>query len=854
MNINIKISQIVTFLIFLWTGMVSAQEKRKVTEEDYKLWHSIKVGVSSSDGKWTSYSKFYENNLDTLFLKNIDTDKEYYFPNSNLEQITNNGEWFAFINSGNLNVLNLNSGAIEIYFNVSGFKLLNDNKHLIFSTKQGSEYDLVILNLYTNELNRLNRVLEYKIDTTHRKIAIFQIQNGTICTVIVNLDNFKIQTIREGKPNDKFEGLTWNKNSNALGYLCLNSKTNEFSIELIRNTKKLYRIHELKSGTLLDKEKKILKSNFFISDDGEKVFFDTSKTNQIESNKPNPEIWKSTDNEFPPTSRIKLTTWNVWLVEKNQVMEVDTEIFKLGELMDNQQKVILIDNNVYLPVIKFDDKYSDVYLLDLDTGIIEKILEKQIRFFNHINPQKNGHYIAYFKDNQWWSYDSKKKNHYCVTRNLKSSFNKANSDRQDKHRAYGFGGWTTNGEMLVYDEFDIWLISADGKKHKRLTEGRIKQVKHQLKTYHSDIIHRDFAGYTSQMFNLNDGLLIKTINLNNLNEGIGIWNYSGGYKQLFENQSKILFFDKINSDTFQYIDCKYDLPPQIKNLRLDGDEKVIAKSNEHQNKFYWGKSELIDFQGHKGNMLKGVLIYPANYNKNNSYPMVVSIYEKQSNELNEYIPPNYKNFTGFNITNFSQEGYFVLLPDIEYELNQVGESALYCVNAAIEMALNIASIDENKVGLIGHSFGGFEVSYIVSQTNRFKAAISSGGVNDLLSYYLDIDSFQLSNMERFEIAHFRNKIPFIDLKFHKESPIMNVSNIKTPLMIWVGLEDISVDPKHSIKLFAALWRLGKESIFIRYPDEGHVIIKEENQYDISKKTIEWFNYHLKNLPPGKWMK
>ena len=109
-------------------------------------------------------------------------------------------------------------------------------------------------------------------------------------------------------------------------------------------------------------------------------------------------------------------------------------------------------------------------------------------------------------------------------------------------------------------------------------------------------------------------------------------------------------------------------------------------------------------------------------------------------------------------------------------------------------------------------------------------------------------------MERFEIAHFRNKIPFIDLKFHKESPIMNVSNIKTPLMIWVGLEDISVDPKHSIKLFAALWRLGKESIFIRYPDEGHVIIKEENQYDISKKTIEWFNYHLKNLPPGKWMK
>src|SRR5690606_21568923 len=155
------------------------------------------------------------------------------------------------------------------------------------------------------------------------------------------------------------------------------------------------------------------------------------------------------------------------------------------------------------------------------------------------------------------------------------------------------------------------------------------------------------------------------------------------------------------------------------------------------------------------------------------------------------------------------EGYFVLMPDIAYKLNSPGKSALDCVNAAIDKAFEFGSIDENKLGLMGHSFGGFETSYIVSHTNRFKAAISSAGVNDLLSCYLDIDSLNLSNMERFESEQFRNQIPFTDLEFQKESPIMSLETINTPLLIWTGLEDKLVPPNYSIKLSMGLWRLKK---------------------------------------------
>src|SRR5690606_21697792 len=125
--------------------------------------------------------------------------------------------------------------------------------------------------------------------------------------------------------------------------------------------------------------------------------------------------------------------------------------------------------------------------------------------------------------------------------------------------------------------------------------------------------------------------------------------------------------------------------------------------------------------------------------------------------------------------------------------------------------------------------------------------------NDLLSFYLDIDSSNLSNMERFENEQFRNQIPFTELEFQKESPIMNVETINTPLLIWTGLDDKLVPPSYSIKLYAALWRLRKQCTLLIYPHEQHVILNPANQKDITNKTLSWFNYYLKGTPIEDWI-
>src|SRR5690606_38428085 len=104
--------------------------------------------------------------------------------------------------------------------------------------------------------------------------------------------------------------------------------------------------------------------------------------------------------------------------------EVENDNLKICALTDNQNKAILLDNNIYLPKYEYGDRYSDVYLMDLNTGRKERILEKQLRVNGHLVASQEGKQIAYFKDNHWWSYDIHFKVHHCLTENVSSKFNK----------------------------------------------------------------------------------------------------------------------------------------------------------------------------------------------------------------------------------------------------------------------------------------------------------------------------------------------------------------------------------------------------------------------------------------------
>lgn len=855
-NLNFHIN-IWCLILALFNGWIcQSQEKRMLTPEDYKLWHTLKMGEISDDGVWTSFSKSYENNVDTLFLKNTVTDFLYRFPSGNSEKITSKGDLFAYMKADTLNILETDTGQQVKYPNVKEYEFTKDGKHLIYHSNSANSNILAIKNIKTEQVHKFDNIKEYSLNPTETHLSIIKNIKENSLVKLISLSDFKKQTILSQNENLDFQNLTWNASGKSLAYYAFNKDKKDYGILYTTNIDKPSNIIRLEPSKIKDFSTgvHIVKTKIYISDNGNKVFFDTKSVTNISEGSTNVQIWKSSDKEIPPKSKINSQKWNVWLPLENKVYEIENDNLVVSGLTDNQQKAVLLDNEVYLPLHEYGDRYSDIYLMDLNTGTKQKIIEKQLRTHHHLVINPNGHYIAYFKDKNWWSYNIKTNIHTCVTKSIDAAFNKSLSDRLDDHRAYGFGGWTTKGQMMVYDQFDIWLISPDGRKNQKLTTGENTGIRHRITSYSGISIRSSFFGFVMNPYNQKEELLIQTLNTNNLNEGFGIWSKNNDFQKLVYEDFKIVYVKRIGKNNgFQFIISRFDTSPEIVNITKNRKQTQIAQANEQQKQFYWGKSELIYYKSSNGENLKGALFYPANYNPNKKYPMIVSIYENKSSTLHDYVHPSLKNYTGFNTTNFTTEGYFVLLPDIAYTLNKPGDSALECVSAAIDQAIKIGTIDENNIGLMGHSFGGFEASYIISQTNRFKTAISSAGVNDLLSFYLDIDSANLSNMERFESEQFRNKIPFTESEFISESPIMNVKTINIPVLLWSGANDKMVHPSYSIKLYAALWRLQKKSTFLIYPNEKHVLVNPLSQKDITSKTMSWFNYHLKGFPKEDWI-
>ena len=210
----------------------------------------------------------------------------------------------------------------------------------------------------------------------------------------------------------------------------------------------------------------------------------------------------------------------------------------------------------------------------------------------------------------------------------------------------------------------------------------------------------------------------------------------------------------------------------------------------------------------------------------------------------------------FNVTNLTSQGYFVLLPDIEYELGSPGISATDCVVAATNEVLRKDIVSPDKIALIGHSFGGYETNFISTQTNLFKTAISGASVFDLPSWYLSIsNSTGDPEMWRFESQQWRmgNSLYNDREGYERNSPSTWVENISTPILLWTGEKDPQINPNQTIAFYLALRRLNKDVILLNYANESHSLLKKESQVDLYNRLNDWLNYHLKDQSPAEWI-
>jgi dipeptidyl aminopeptidase/acylaminoacyl peptidase len=282
--------------------------------------------------------------------------------------------------------------------------------------------------------------------------------------------------------------------------------------------------------------------------------------------------------------------------------------------------------------------------------------------------------------------------------------------------------------------------------------------------------------------------------------------------------------------------------------------KKLTDGGSQMAPFAWGTSETIRFRNMDGVPLKATLFRPHNFDPSKKYPLMVYIYERLSQNLHTFVTP--QPGTSINVAHYVSNGYLVLTPDIVYTIGFPGQSALKCVLPAVEAAVQRGFVNEDAIGIQGHSWGGYQIAYMVTQTNRFKAAEAGAPVGNMTSAYSGIRwgsgmprQFQYEQTQsRIGLPLFRNPQRFIE-----NSPVFYADRVSTPLLMVHNDQDDAVPWYQGIELFLALRRNDKEAYLMNYNGEFHGLRRRHNQKDWTVRMQQFFDHHLKGAPKPAWM-
>jgi dipeptidyl aminopeptidase/acylaminoacyl peptidase len=250
------------------------------------------------------------------------------------------------------------------------------------------------------------------------------------------------------------------------------------------------------------------------------------------------------------------------------------------------------------------------------------------------------------------------------------------------------------------------------------------------------------------------------------------------------------------------------------------------------------RSELIRYRDVDGKELYGILYYPVDYQPGKKYPLVCEIYERFfDNGFN----------TSMNI--IANQGWFGLRPSVDLEIGYPGEAWVKGVTTAVNHLIELGLVDAEKVGVHGTSYGGYATSLLITQTDRFAAAINISGKVDIISFLGDSPRIGHRNYGAAEAGQDRlgKTLWEAPLKYINHSAVMFADRIKTPHMLITGEGDWNVPAGNTREMYYALRRLGKECVWINYYNDGHGLgsaADEATYIDKWTRIIHWYKTHF----------
>lgn len=282
-----------------------------------------------------------------------------------------------------------------------------------------------------------------------------------------------------------------------------------------------------------------------------------------------------------------------------------------------------------------------------------------------------------------------------------------------------------------------------------------------------------------------------------------------------------------------------DLPSDLYIAGSDlGQPRRLTDSNPWLRDRKISKSQLVKYRDSDGKELWGVLYYPVDYEAGKRYPLVCEIYEGF-----------FANGYSFSMQLLANAGYFAFKPSVNLIEGYPGEAWIKGITSGINKLIDEGLVDEKKLGVHGTSYGGYATSLLITQTDRFAAAINISGKVNIVSFLGDSPKIGTRNYSAAENGQDRigQTLWEAPMKYFATSAVLYADRIKTPHLLLTGEGDWNVPATNTRELYYAMRRLGKEVVWVNYVNGGHgagAASNESDFYDHWSRIIGWYDKYF----------
>ncbi|MGD8426373.1 MAG: prolyl oligopeptidase family serine peptidase [Balneolaceae bacterium] len=883
-----------TALYFLITNNIWAQ-KKKLEPRDYGQWQSISTTRLSADGKWFAYNISQVNEKGWLTIKKVGPHSviDHKFMHALHPVFSQDSKWAAFLIGVSrskrkflnkqkkefhykLGLMNLHTVQVDTFYNIRQFSFSNNGKYLVMQKykPEGAKTkgtDLIIRNLEraTNQL--IGNVSEYAFDNSGNKLAVLldasnKLGNGVH---LYRLNSHKVTVL--DSDTTCYTNLAWNKDGSMLAFLKAqkmeHTEDSTYQVYTFRNLNKSWDkqvFDQQHVANFPDSFRVVDYRNLSWSEDNKTLFFGIkkyasigkpqepiiSKTDSLgEDLKPsNVEIWHWKDDDIQPKQEImakeqsQKNYLSAWHLDSNKFVQIGSKKFEEVQLTGDQHHAVGYDRTPYEPAFK--EEWANIYIINVNTGKREKILTQMERVYT----SPAGKYLLYFKDKNWWTYDIAHNKHINISKKIDTHFEDFTRVNGRKHRRpFGFGKWNKKDLwVLAYDQYDVYKLWADGSKQVKITSGAENKIR-----YRQVNLDNDSKGLSD------DGTIYFSLyGKTTKNRGYASFENGETHPLIYEPQfiNHLVQADSTQDYVYQ-VQTATDSPDYFHVGKLFRKPVQLTHTNPQQDDYYWAGDTLVTFTSDNGDRLEGRLLYPAHYEPGKKYPMITYIYEKRSQTLHRYSLPSRR--SPYNFRRYSSEGYFVFQPDIIYKLGKPGISAVNCVVPAVKKIIGTGMVNKDQIGITGHSWGGYQTTFISTQTDIFHSAVAGAPLTNMISMYNSVYwNSGTTDARIFEINQGRFPDPWWQDwdNYLKNSPIFNLDHMETPLLVEFGTKDGAVDFNQGVELYNTMRRMQHPFVMLVYQGENHSLTRKENQIDYANRAFEWHEHYLRGKKAPEWIK